>query len=259
MKDDVGYLDWFVFTKKTTLMQRLSDYLRHGYQQYVEGTISKEKAGWFCGKQHLRYGVADDRFSTSRKRKLGKAVFHLLVLAIEGEENLRWWLLRTEGETFYETGHELGWRDALKDRINLTGYELLRLAKIGVKNPVWTWRYSADRYEGIRESILRAIRTKRDDELRQLIKSIFATPGFAGARDQVKKLAALIRHEWKRSRGSDQMPEIPSRLAYVRRIPDRGLKLSELGIKKRSKRRIAPQGSKGAIAVGDISLIGDLP
>ena len=237
------YLDWFVFTKKTALMQRLGDLVRGGHRDYVEGVISKEKAGWFSGKLHEHYGVGEDRFSASRKRKGGNASFRLLMLIIDDESSLRWWLLKTSGTVPASADREK-WRDAINDRLNLTAYELVRLTKPGKKNPVWTWRYCSSRYESLRELILRAIRNNRDDELRQLIHSIFHTPGFAGAREQVKKLVNLIRQEWKRVRGSDVMPEIPKRLSYVRRLPDTGLRLSELGVKKRGKRKneiVVPQ------------------
>lgn len=231
-----SYLDWFVFTKKTALMQRLADLVRSGHHMYVAGVISSEKAGWFAGKQHYRYEVGQDRFASSRQRKSNRAVFRLLMLHVEGESDLRWWLLRTDCDIPTESKRET-WRNALTDRIQLTGYELVRLTKIGQAKPSWTWRYSNDRYESLRESILRAIRNRRDDELRQLIHTIFRTPGFSGSRDQVKKLVDLIRQEWKRSRGCEKMPEIPKRLGYVRRLPDTGLKLSELGVKKRGKRK----------------------
>ena len=231
-----GSLDWFVLTKKTTIMQRLSDLIRTGHTSYVEGQIPAEKAPYFAAKLDALYLVGQNKLQASRHRKAGNASFRLLMLASEGHAQIRWYLLRTDGRMPAEASREK-WRDALSDRITLTGYELVRLTKPGAKAPVYTWRYTKDRAQDLREAILHAIRTKRDDELRQLIHSIFKTPGFAGARDQVKKMVDLIKDEWKRSRSkADPLPDIPTRLGYVRRLPDVGLKLSELGVKVRSHR-----------------------
>lgn len=229
-------LDWVVLTKKTALMQRLADLVRSGHRYYVEGQIPLEKAGYLAGKMDGLYRVGQDKLRASRQRKTGAASFRLLMLATEGEANLRWYLLRTDGTMPPEAEREK-WRDALVDRITLTGYELVRVTKPGTSAPAWTWRYTKDREQDLRNALLRAIRAKRDDELRQLIHDIWRTPGFSAAREQVKKMSELIRKDWKRSRGSDPLPEIPARLGYVRRLPDVGLKLSELGVKKRAKRQ----------------------
>ena len=69
---------------------------------------------------------------------------------------------------------------------------------------------------------------KRDLELQQLIHSLVRSPGFAGVRDHVTKMRALISAEWKRRRAkSEAMPEIP-RHGYTRRLEDAGCRLSEL-------------------------------
>jgi hypothetical protein len=230
------WLDWFVITKKAALMQRLGDLVRTGHHWYVEGQIPTAKAGYLAGKMDALYQVGLSRLEQSRKRKSGKASFRMLMLHQESHENLLWWLLRTDGTVPPEAEREK-WHDALADRITLTGYELVRQTRAGAKVPAWTWRYTKTREQELRDGLVRAIRTKRDDELRQLIQTIWRTPGFAAARDQVKKMKALILADWRRSRGGDPPPEIPERLGYVRRIPDLGRKLSELCEKKRAVRR----------------------
>lgn len=226
-------LDWFVFTKKTALMQRLADLVRTGHALYVEGTIEQAKAPYFAHKLDQLYQVGQTRLVASRRRATGDAAFRLLMLADEAGQPLRWWLLRTVGNMPAEA-HREKWRDALKDRITLTGYELVRQPRPGKAVASWTWRYTKGREEDLRHSIVRAVRTRRDDELRQLVQSIWRTPGFAAARAQVKKMGQLIESEWKRSRGTDPMPELPARMGYVRRLPDVGVKLSEL-VKKFKK------------------------
>lgn len=204
---------------------------------YVEGQVPAEKAPYFAAKLDALYLVGQNKLQASRHRKLGNASFRLLMLVKEGDAQIHWFLLKTEGKAPTEAAREK-WRNALEDRITMTGYELVRQTKVGLAKPAYTWRYTRARAQELREGILHAIRAKRDDELRQLIHSIYRTPGFAGARDQVKKMTDLIKDEWKRSRKKDEpMPEIPARLGYVRRLADVGLKLSELGVKVRSHRR----------------------
>lgn len=85
-----------------------------------------------------------------------------------------------------------------------------------------------DTWWSLRHAIVRAVRARRDDELRQLVNSIWRTPGFSAARAQVKKMGRLIEGEWKRSRGTDPMPVLPTRIGYVRRLSDIGVKLSSI-------------------------------
>jgi len=109
------------------------------------------------------------------------------------------------------------------------GYELVRLTKPQEPRSVWTWSYTREQYAKHRDSIREAIRHRRDDQLLQLIHSLWRTPGFAGARAQVKQLEKLIRADWKRVRhSSEEMPEIPKHFGYVQRIPDKGKLLSKL-------------------------------
>ncbi len=226
--------DPFVFTKKTVLMQRLSDLVRTGHHYYVTGSIPVEKAAGLATKLDGLYDVDQGKLAASRQRKKGDASFRLLMFLPDGETNILWFLIRTEGE-IPEAATREKWRDAITDRIELTGYELVRLPRVGSKNPAYTWRYTKAQHDDLRHGLLQAIRTKRDDQVRQLIHTLWRTPGFAGARGQVKKFGDLVKSEWKRSRGSDEMPEIPARLGYVRRLADKGARLSVLTSKGAKK------------------------
>jgi len=92
----------------------------------------------------------------------------------------------------------------------------------------WTWRYTREANEALRLRLVQAIRDHRDDQVRQIVREAWRTPGFAGARDQVLKLPALIKGEWKRTRSVNLagVPETPARLGYVQRLPDAGHRLS---------------------------------
>lgn len=224
------WLDWFVLTKKTAAMQRLADWVRHGYHAYVCGQIPAEKSGYMAAKFDSLYGVGLSRWEQSRKREKGLASFRLLMLHQVDQPNIQWWLLKTQGDV-PEEAHREKWRDPLTQRIELTGYELVRQTKPGAKAPAWTWRYVKAREQDLRDALLRAIRNHRDDELGQLIQTLWRTPGFSAAREQVKSMQVLIRAEFKRRRSGEPLPEFPERLGYVQRLPDMGRTLSELGLR----------------------------
>lgn len=221
------FTDHFVFTKKTVYMQRIADLIGTGHIYYVQGIVAIEKAGFLAGKFDVRYEICQTKLQASRGRKAGKSSTRLLFLhpAAEATE-LEWVLVHFPSETLDESEK---WRSALQDRISVTGYELMRTTKPREPRPVWTWRYSRSRQEHLRNAIIQSIRERRDTDLEQLIHSIWRSPGFAGIREQVKKFGVLIKHEWKRTRkSSERMPDIPSRIGYVRRLKNVGMKLSTL-------------------------------
>ena len=216
----------FVFSKKTAWMQRIADVVRTGHHDYVLGQIAVEKAKFLAEKFSKHYDTGLSKLEQSRKRKRGEASFRWLAWHDESTAVVHWVLCKTAGLAPEEASREK-WQDASsKSRLHIVGgYELLRLTKPQEPKPTWTWRYSKGHYEGLRDSLIRTIRTRRDDELRQLIHEIWRTPGFAGARDQVKQIKDLIKSEWTRGRGAENLPEIPERIGYVRRLADRGKSL----------------------------------
>ncbi len=222
-------------------MQRVGDLVRTGHVQYVQGRVSIEKARHLVDKFESRFAISTQKMAASRIRKSGGSTSRLMLLKLDSDgPTLTWILLHQQGKV-PDTSER--WRDALSDRICLTGYELVRQTKPEEPRPVWTWRYTRARHQELREAILMNIRQKRDSELTQLIHTISRTPGFAGARGQVKKLKELIASEWKRSRSkADKMPELPERIGYLRRIPDVGVKLGTLRKAALADGNIAPAG-----------------
>ncbi len=208
-------------------MQRAADLVRSGHTAYVQGQVSIEKAGFLAGKFETRYATSVTKLQASRARQTGGSSTRLLLLTQESDaRQLHWLLLQYPSQTA-DTAEK--WRDALSDRITLTGYELVRLTKPNESNPVWTWRYTRGRHDDLRNQFIACIRQRRDRDLVQLIHTTWRTPGFHGAREQVKKFTDLISAEWKRSRGADELkPEIPNRIGYVRRLADVGMQLSAL-------------------------------
>jgi len=221
----------FIHTKKTAWMQRLADLVRSGHVRYLSGEVPRERAQDLYSKFRAIYpSIAFTHVQSTRARKKGESTARLLFYW-PGEGRIAWVLLRTEGQLppAAQDAREK-WRDAIKDRLTAPGgYELVRLTKPQEPKPVWTWRYHRDQYSKHRDSIREAIRNRRDDQLRQLIHSLWRTPGFAGARAQVKQLEKLIRADWKRVRhSSEELPEIPKHLGYVQRLADKGKLLSKL-------------------------------
>jgi hypothetical protein len=221
--------DPFVFTKKTVLMQRVSDAVRLGHTRYVVGLTTLEKTRALAEKFDRLYQPNLEKTAAHRVRKAGKATTRLFFLNLKGEDV--WWiLLATDGEFAIGDDREK-WRDPIAkgSRVELRGYELLQVTKPGLKNPAWTWRYTRKQHDALREAVILAIRTRHDADLKQLIQTIWRTPGFSGARDQALKFRDLIQDEWKRSRGpAEAIPEIPKRLGYVRRLKDVGKSASNL-------------------------------
>lgn len=213
----------FIFTKKTPWMQRISDLVRSGHHHYIQGQIDPVKVKFLAQKFSMNFETGLSKLEQSRKRKKGSASFRFLAWHDEKNNVVHWILVGTEGEMPKEGGRE-NWQDATsKNRIHIVGgYELVRLTKPDEPKPTWTWRYSKSHIQDLRDSVIRSIRNKRDDLLRQLIYEIWRTPGFAGARCQVKSIAMLIKNEWQRSRSGLELPEIPARLGYIRRIKDVG-------------------------------------
>lgn len=222
----------FVFTKKAAFMQRVADLVRSGHTRYVQGEVPIERVQALHDKFARLYDINLGHLQASRRRKAGFATARLLILYQEGQDRLLWVLLTTPGKFSVEgIEHLERWRDALQkgERIVVTGYELKRITKPQEPKPVWTWAYTAERERELREAIIGAIRRKSDQELAQLIHTIWRSPGFSGVRQQVKKFGHLIRAEWRRSRKeSEPLPEIPARIGYVQRLQDKGKSLSEL-------------------------------
>lgn len=222
-------------------MQRAADLVRTGHLFYICGEVPLEKASALASKFDRLYATEMDRLAAHRARKKGAATARLLLLHQGTSPMIRWLLLRTDGSLPAEAERE-NWLDPRETRIQLTGYELLRLTNEHHPKPVWTWRYTRTRYEELRVSLVQAIRHHRDPELQQLIDMIWKSPGFSGIREQVKKIKAIIDGEWSRVRARTHLVSIPRHLGYVRRLPDVGKRLSVL--KKALARKAAKEAQE---------------
>ena len=217
-------------TSKVVFMQRIADLVRTGHTQYVCGKVPILKANALAKKFDLAYKTNITKLEQSRKRKRGEASARTLFwMPGKDAEEIMWVLLVSPGQLPAE-GEKEKWQDALdrKSRVKVEGYELVRITKPEEPKPVYSWRYEREVLQAWRDSVVHAIRIKRDDELRKHIHNLWRSPGFAGVRMQVKDIANLIKSEFKRSRPNDLMPELPARLGYVRRLASKGISLNEV-------------------------------
>ena len=114
------------------------------------------------------------------------------------------------------------------DNVDGTGNKRVQEQEAKPGGLVLTWRMRAELYEAWRNRALSAARGHNAFVLQQLLEELYRVPGFFGIRQQVGKVVALLRREYRRRHGSlVGCPKLP-RLYYVTRRPNRGTRLSGL-------------------------------
>jgi hypothetical protein len=226
----------FVFTKKTVYMQRIGDAVSKGATRYIQGVVPIGKAGVLASKFDKPYFCGLTPLQAFHARKKGLATGKLYFWQEDTKGNtLHWILLVTDGEFKEGFGYDEKWSDPKMDkqRIVITNYHLVRVVTTYDTKPRWTWRYTRASYDALGQNIIEIIRTKRDEKLKEIITQLWRSPGFSGIREQVKILQKLIVTEWKRGRRENEViPTIPAHLGYVRKLPDKGVKLRAIKIAK---------------------------
>jgi hypothetical protein len=226
--------DTWVFTSKAAFMQRTQDYVRTGHHLFIQGVIPTVKVPAFAAKMTERHPVFDNKLKAFRAREKGEATGRLMFwLPHSNSENIHWILVVHPAKPDPEDPKKgqldptEQWKNALHrdQKIQLTGYELVRQTKEKASKPVWTWRYQEDRYADLRDSLVLAIRSRRDQDVKRSIEVIWGTMGFAGSRAQAKALEKILRDEWKRRRPGEVMPEVPKGHGYLRRKENKGISI----------------------------------
>ena len=215
-----------VFDRKTVFMQRIADFVRLGYFHYAVGEVRVERAMPLASKFRRLYEVHLPRNQRAKNRADGEASAYCL-----------WWRSHTDTVVFAllltHGPHAARQLERLKDgsvrehRLILHDYELVQRPREGQARPAWTWRFTEDAYLGWRARVLEVVRGGNDFTVQQLVDDLMATPGFAGVREQVKKLKALFKSEWKRRRSKQVAPVLP-RQRFVQRLENRGCRLVTL-------------------------------
>ncbi len=213
-------------------MQRIQDYVRTGHHFFIQGVIPTPKVPSFAGKMTTLHPVFNNKLQAFRAREKGEATGRLMFwLPHSDSENTHWILLIHPAKEDPEHPEKAKldpsekWKNAFHrdEKVELTGYELVRKTKENEKKPVWTWRYRADRYADLRDSLVLEIRSKRDQDLKKSLDVIWGSMGFAGSREQAKALEKIFKDEWKRRRPGEVMPETPKGHGYLRRKADTGV------------------------------------
>jgi hypothetical protein len=248
----------WVFTHKPAFMQRIADYVRRGHQAYIQGKtdVHSIHETWF--RLASNNPVFDDRLKAFRAREKGEPTARLLLWQNpKAPEKVHWFVLVHGRKDQLAPGEK--WRHAEDPhgRIRFTGYELVRVTKEGLKKPVWTWRYTEERYQDIRDLMVHAIRSHRDDELKKQIDSIFGTMGFSGSREQAKKLTVLLKSEWHKRRANEPLPDMPKGIGFIRRKADKGIFL----IRPKPEPKKKPSAyvpAKNLLRKGDAKTVGTM-
>jgi hypothetical protein len=208
-----------VIVHKTVLLQRLADFIRMGYDSWVAGYCEPSAAAGLARKFARYYATDLDRHRRCRARKLGEASAVLLMHELNGQGRLLFVLLLTCG-THPARQLEARLQSALDPahRLVVDQFELVRLTRKGSDKPVYTWRLEKSAYKNIRSRVIDTVRRGSERDIRQLIVSLYRTPGFSGVRSQIGKCCQLFRNEWKRVR-KGPCPAFPPKLFYVSRLP----------------------------------------
>ena len=222
------HFDVPVLLHKSSLMQKLADYARFGFVEYVTGFVRADRAAAFARKmmRYYRVDLGADRNHRARSKAAGEGCAILLLYA-GAPGVLTWFVLVSPGP------HPARLLERLKsaldrgERIVVKGdYELVRHTRSGSTRPSWSWKMTDETCRGVRQRVIDCVRKKDDEALRQLIYSLYHAPGFAVVRRQVGKTVALLRAEWKRSGRHGGFPALPAKLPYVARLKSHSLPLS---------------------------------
>lgn len=222
----------WVFTSKAAYMQRIQDYVRTGHYLFIQGFIAPAKVPAFAAKMTALHPILDNKLKAFRARERGEATGRLMFWLPHSESEHVHWILVIHPAPTDPADPKKGqldaseqWKNAaLRDqKVELTGYELVRQTKENVSKPVWTWRYRADRYDDLRDQLVLAIRSKRDQDVKRSLEVIWGSMGFSGSRAQAKALAKIFKEEWKRRRPGERLPETPAGHGYLRRKADVGI------------------------------------
>lgn len=205
---------------KILLMQRLQDYARLGYSYYFQGEVGLDKLNSLTRKFAQQYETELSKFQRARRKQSGEAVTQLLVWIPEDSDKANFWLMATEGKGRvheYETLRDLRNKN---NRISLSDYEMVH---DGVS---WSWRMCQSTYTYHQKRLRNAIIARNDFLLEVAIASLFQSPGFRLIRRQIGMLTRWFRLEWGKLR-KEPVPELPTFLAYVRRLPNPAPKSSK--------------------------------
>lgn len=264
-----------ILLRKSAYMQRIADHARGGYTRFTAGTVPVERTAALARKFRDLYLVDMSKHRRYRRKREGLGNAYLLFwIGEHGAAGPLHFVLQVTAEGDHPARSLERLRDATKERLEVTGYELVRVprrprgqsargcAPVNITGPTsgvlsWTWRISSDGYQRARDRVRQAVRAPDDLRLRQVWNSLHRSPGFGPVRDQVKKLLALVAAEWQRVKRGP-LP-VPARFVrYIDRRPSLALPLS--AVIRESRRLESAAWTSTDADVGDVLLpTSDIP
>lgn len=206
-----------ILLTKSVLLQRCADLVRLGHFWHISGVVPYARAAALARKFRDTFLVHLSKDSRYRRKKAGLGNAHLLLWQHdEAALELTFVLLVTDGDHPAHVLERLS--DARVQRLTITGYELSRHTRVGTSKPTWSWKMSETTYQGWRDRVRIAMRSREDLLLRQAWYSLHRVPGFAPIRQQAKKIEALMRGEHTRVRHGP-FPFPHTRIRYIERLP----------------------------------------
>lgn len=184
-----------IFTYKVDAMRSLQLLVSRGeYLRYTSGIIPKAKLKSMIFKMEDRYRINATKQMRYRAKQRGEANSKI-VLWQDGDD-MHFWLMVTNGTGAVSDLEPLKDTTNKRTRIEITGYELIRVKK---EKTTWTWRLSQDNYSTFEERIKIACRHKNSQQIEQCFYSLQHMPVFAEMRKQCFKLFKLLQAEYLRS------------------------------------------------------------
>jgi hypothetical protein len=224
-----------IFEKRNLLMQRVCDSVVHGYSLYCSGAVSIEGCQKLNSKFNLLYQIDADRNERARRKHAGLG--NATLLLYYDNIVIHWWTMVTNPQSGEHLAHQ---RESLRNamtkdgRIEIDGYELVRLPKKNSEGTKFTWRMSQITYQNWRQYVIDTVRSGSVTAMHRMLYQLWSVPGFAGIRSQVGHLVSLYRAEVRRS-GKKAAPQPPKRLPYVRRMKTQGITLAQLSQRAKAK------------------------
>jgi hypothetical protein len=224
-----------IYFSQSIALQRIQDYVNFGYTHYVAGSAPVNKIESVFNKFDMNYQACLGRYQRFKRTKSGLGNVHL-VMWLRGEK-VHWLLLATPPEAGSHPIHET---DNLKNalvagqRIEVAGYELVRLPKKGTDHTKLTWRMTQTKFDGLSAGIRAAVRSKSHHGMNHALHQVWSHPGFNGIRSQIGKLVVEYRAEVRRA-SIKNAPTPPKRLYYLNRINHDGITVKQLLLQLRKQ------------------------
>jgi hypothetical protein len=190
-----------IYLHKTDAMRQLLNRVSRGYSRYVTGTLAPKKVEALVLKFTDRYAIDRTHQQRYRAKQKAEANSHL-VMWLEAENQVRWWLLVTPGDGLVEELEQLQDTGHKKQRLTLTGYELLKTPRKD-KPAAWSWRMTHDNHRAWQERLKTAVRHNNEEAIRQAMYSLSRVPAFSESRKQAFDLFRLAKGDWQRTQRKD--------------------------------------------------------